>query len=49
LDEFGYGRKQGCPDRDAILIPFENNGAWLALKSHTALNNVVKIFYRKNR
>ena len=43
LDEFGYEENNGCPDRDAIIIPFENNGAWLASKSYVALNNVVKI------
>lgn len=42
-DEFGYAENKGCPDRDAIIIPFETNGAWLAPKSYTALNNVVKI------
>ena len=41
-DEFGYAENKGCPDRDAIIIPFENNGAWLASKSYSALNNVVK-------
>lgn len=42
-DEFGYAENKGCPDRDAIIIPFENNGAWLASKSYSALNNVIKI------
>ncbi|MCY7292521.1 MAG: OmpA family protein, partial [Ferruginibacter sp.] len=42
-DEFGYLEKNGCPDKDAIMIPFENKGAWLASKSYSALNNVVKI------
>lgn len=42
-DEFGYPEKNGCPDKDAIIIPFENNGSWLASKSYSALNNVVKI------
>ena len=43
VDEFGYAEKQGCPDRDAIMIPFETSGAWLVPKSYLALNNVVKI------
>ncbi len=42
-DEFGYAENKGCPDRDAFIIPFENNGAWLIPKSYSALNNVVKI------
>jgi len=41
-DEFGYAEKNGCPDKDAIIIPFENYGAWLASKSYSALNNVIK-------
>ena len=43
VDIFGYAEKEGCPDTGAIMIPFETNGAWLASKSYTALNNVVKI------
>jgi len=42
-DEFGYAEKDGCPDKDAIIIPFDNNGSWLAFKSYNSLNNVVKI------
>ncbi len=42
-DKFGYAEKNGCPDKDAITIPFENNGSWLASKSYSALNKVVKI------
>ena len=42
-DVFGYAENKGCPDKDAIMIPFENNGAWLTPKSYSALNNVVKI------
>ena len=43
IDVFGYAEKDGCPDKDAIMIPFETSGAWLAPKSYSALNNVVKI------
>ncbi len=43
IEVFGYAEKNGCPDTNAIIIPFENNGAWLASKSYAALNNVVKI------
>ena len=42
-DEFGYAENKGCPDRDAIIIPFENNGAWLIAQSYSALNKVVKL------
>ena len=42
-DEFGYAEKNGCPDKDAIIIPFDNNGSWLAFNSYAALNNVIKI------
>ena len=42
VEVFGYAEKEGCPDKDAIMIPFEINGAWLAPKSFSALNNVVK-------
>ena len=42
-DEFGYAENNGCPDKDAIIIPFDINGSWLAFKSYNALNNVVKI------
>ena len=42
-DEFGYAENKGCPDKDAIIIPFENNGAWLIPKSYASLNSVVKI------
>lgn len=41
-DEFGYAENKGCPDRDVIIIPFENNGAWLVSKSYSALNKLVK-------
>jgi outer membrane protein OmpA-like peptidoglycan-associated protein len=42
-DEFGYAEKNGCPDKDAIIIPFDNNGSWLVFRSYSALDNVVKI------
>ncbi len=42
-DVFGYAENKGCPDIDAIMIPFENKGAWLAPKSYSALDNIVKI------
>ena len=43
VDVFGYAEKNGCPDKDAIMIPFENSSAWLVSKSYSALDNVVKI------
>ena len=45
-DEFGYAEKNGCPDKDAIIIPFDNNGSWLAFRSYSALDNVVKILLK---
>ena len=42
-DVAGTAALNGCPDKDAIMIPFENSSAWLVSKSYSALDNVVKI------
>ncbi len=41
--EFGYSRLQGCPDRDAIIIPFEPAYAYLSTETYRVLDSVALI------
>ncbi len=41
--EFGYAANAGCPDTNAMMIPFENEAAWLANKTYCALDSAVSI------
>ncbi len=40
---FGYAAKKGCADSNAIIIPFETEGAWLANKTYNAMDSTIKI------
>ena len=42
-DEFGYSENKGCPDREAIIIPFEIRQSYLASFTFMVLDSVVKI------
>ena len=39
--EYGYKENNGCPDKDAIIIPFENQQSWLSPLTYKVLDNVV--------
>jgi outer membrane protein OmpA-like peptidoglycan-associated protein len=42
-DEFGYKDNKGCPDKDAIIIPFEIQQSWLASYTYAVLDSVINI------
>jgi outer membrane protein OmpA-like peptidoglycan-associated protein len=43
VNEFGYKENNGCPDRDAIIIPFENQQSSLSPFTYKALDSVVAV------
>lgn len=40
-DAFGYKENNGCPDKDAIIIPFETQQSWLSPSTYKMLDSVV--------
>jgi outer membrane protein OmpA-like peptidoglycan-associated protein len=42
-NEFGYKENNGCPDKDAIIIPFENQLSSLSPCTYKALDSVVAV------
>jgi outer membrane protein OmpA-like peptidoglycan-associated protein len=40
-DVFGYAANHGCPDTNAILIPFETQQAWLSPATYRVLDSVI--------
>lgn len=40
-DEFGYAANKGCPDKTAIIIPFETEQASLSASAYKILDSVV--------
>ena len=42
-DEFGYKENNGCPDKDAIIIPFPFQESWLAPSTYHALDSVITV------
>ena len=42
-DEFGYSANNGCPDKDAILIPFEIKQSYLSSFTYKAMDSVVAL------
>lgn len=45
--EFGYPRLQGCPDRNAIIIPFEPAYAYLSVETYRVLDSVASILKKE--
>jgi outer membrane protein OmpA-like peptidoglycan-associated protein len=43
VNEFGYKENNGCPDKDAIIIPFENQQSSLSPFTYRALDSVVAV------
>jgi outer membrane protein OmpA-like peptidoglycan-associated protein len=43
VNEFGYKENNGCPDKDAIIIPFENQQSSLSPFTYKALDSVVLV------
>lgn len=42
-DEFGYQENNGCPDKDAVIIPFEREQSWLSPITFKALDSVITV------
>jgi outer membrane protein OmpA-like peptidoglycan-associated protein len=42
-DEFGYKENNGCPDKDAINVPFEFQTSTLSFYTYKALDSVIAI------
>ncbi len=42
-DEFGYLENVGCPDKDAILVPFGSKEDWLSNFTYAVLDSIVNI------
>lgn len=42
-DVFGYKENNGCPDANAIIIPFETQQSWLSPATYKMLDSVVVI------
>ncbi len=42
-NDFGYKENKGCPDKDAIIIPFEVEQSWLSPCTYKALDSVVLV------
>ena len=42
-DEFGYSENKGCPDKEAIIIPFDFQQAYLASFTFTVLDSIVNV------
>ena len=40
-DVYGYKENNGCPDKDAIVIPFETQQSWLSPATYKVLDSVV--------
>jgi outer membrane protein OmpA-like peptidoglycan-associated protein len=43
VNEFGYKENNGCPDKGAIIIPFENQQSSLSPFTYKALDSVVLV------
>jgi outer membrane protein OmpA-like peptidoglycan-associated protein len=43
INKFGYADNNGCPDSNAIIIPFQHKQAWLSLFTYTAMDSVVAV------
>jgi outer membrane protein OmpA-like peptidoglycan-associated protein len=48
INKFGYADNKGCPDSNAIIIPFQHKQAWLSLFTYNAMDSVVAVL-RQNR
>jgi outer membrane protein OmpA-like peptidoglycan-associated protein len=46
-DEYGYKENNGCPDKNAIVIPFETQQSWLSPATYKMLDSAV-IMLREN-
>ena len=42
-DEFGYKENKGCPDKDAVIIPFEFQASDLNSNTYVALDSVIMV------
>jgi len=42
-DEFGYKENKGCPDKDAVIIPFDFQESKLNYNTYQALDSVIMI------
>jgi outer membrane protein OmpA-like peptidoglycan-associated protein len=42
-DDFGYKENNGCPDKDAINIPFEFQASTLSFYTYKALDSVISV------
>ena len=40
-DVYGYKENNGCPDKNAVIIPFENQQSFLSASSYKALDSVI--------
>jgi outer membrane protein OmpA-like peptidoglycan-associated protein len=47
-DIFGYAANNGCPDSNAIIIPFGNKEDWLRRITYAALDSVIDVL-QKNK
>ena len=43
VNEYGYKENNGCPDKNMIFIPFENQQAWLSPLTYKMLDSVVVV------
>ena len=42
-NEFGYADLNGCPNRDAIIVPFEPAYAYLSYQTYKVPDSVVAV------
>jgi outer membrane protein OmpA-like peptidoglycan-associated protein len=47
-DLFGYNEKKGCPDTNAVIIPFGSKEDWLSSFTYSVLDSVVVVL-QKNK
>jgi outer membrane protein OmpA-like peptidoglycan-associated protein len=43
VNEFGYRENNGCPDKDAVIVPFENQQSCLSPFTYKVLDSVVAV------
>jgi outer membrane protein OmpA-like peptidoglycan-associated protein len=47
-DVFGYAENKGCPDTNAVIIPFGSKEDWLSHFTYTALDSIVTLLQKNS-